>query len=112
MTEVAAPVWNQIAESQQLESKAAQIAFKLDQDQLAEVDRLLMIRLEDLQTPQAVARCLPTYLPLLTESQAISQFVSQHPTYRNALPEVNSPKEAVELATVDYRLTPEEQSLL
>jgi hypothetical protein len=112
MIQIAASIWNKIAETQKLESPAAKIAFQLDQEQLAEMERFWMILREDIKTPTRVARCLPTFVPLLTEHEAISSFVSQHPALRNALPEVLDPHEAVTLATMDYRLAPDEQELL
>jgi hypothetical protein len=112
MTQVDATIWNQIASSQPLTSRAAKIAFKLDREQLALQEHYWMTLQEDLKTPPRVARCLPTFLPLLIENRAISSFLNQHPQYRNALPEVLSPKEAVALATTDYRLTPTEQKSL
>jgi hypothetical protein len=48
----------------------------------------------------------------LTEHFAISQFVSQHPQLRNALPEILGAKEAVIYATADHRLTHDEQNSL
>lgn len=112
MTNVAAPIWNQIAATQRLATPAAKIAFRLDQNQLA-IQEDIWIQLQaEANYPKAVARCLPTFLPLLAERKAIAHFVSQHPNYRNALPEVNDAREAVALATMDTRLTPSEQKLL
>ncbi len=112
MTQVAASVWNQIAESQNLLSPAAKISFKLNPEQLDHQNHIWLNLLEDQKAPEKVALCLPTYLPLLAEHRAINQFVSQHPQLRNALPEVLSVEEAVELAKVDHRLTPTEQESL
>lgn len=112
MTEVAAPVWNEIAATQSLETPAAKIAFKLDQEQLTLMETLMISSLEERRVLPRVALCLPTFLPLLLENQAVSQFLSQHPQYRNALPEVDQAQTAVEIATQDRRLTPKERSLL
>jgi hypothetical protein len=112
MIEVAASVWNEIAHTQKLRTMAAKTAFRFDQEQIVEMERLWMIVEEDRDTPPRVAGCLPTFFPLFTEHLAISQFVSQHPQLRDALPEILDPKEAVTYATGDYRLTPNEQKLL
>jgi hypothetical protein len=112
MTQVAASIWNQIAESQNLLSPAAKISFQLNQEQIDLQNHCWGILLEDKEVPNKVALSVMTFLPLLAEHRAINQFVSQHPQLRNALPEVLSPQEAVELAKVDYRLTPTEQESL
>jgi len=112
MTFLPAAVWNQIAREQDLQSPAAKVAFQLNSKQLAKQDDLWMQREEKAGTPRRVARCLPTCLPLLTESQAVNQFVSQHPEMRNALPEMLDAEEAVGLMTADYRLTAVEQATL
>ena len=112
MIEVATPIWNQIAATQHLESPAARIAFRLDRDQLLQMEVFWTTLLEDLQTPPRLVRSVTTYLPLLTENRAISSFVSQHPPMRQALPEVLDPKEATLMATQEWRLTPSEQSSL
>lgn len=112
MTFLPAAVWRQIAETQELQSPAAKLSFRLNPQQLARMSSLLETGAERAGIPPKVARCLPTCLPLLTEREAISQFVSQHPEMRNALPEVNDPQEAVDLMTSEYRLTPADQATL
>lgn len=109
MTSVAASVWNQIAKTQELETEAAKVAFRLNQEQLGQMVIFWMFETEKHLTLPKVVLCLPTFLPLLTESLAIGSFTSQHPNFRNALPEVLSADEAVQLAIADYRLTPQEQ---
>jgi hypothetical protein len=44
-----------------------------------------------------------TILPLLLEAPAISDFVTDHPQYRDALPEVLTQHEAVALAMLEWR---------
>jgi hypothetical protein len=112
MTFLAAPVWNQIAREQTLETEAARLAFRLNPEQLARMDDLWMQAETQAGTPETIARCLPTCLPLLLEAPALGQFVSQHPTFRSALPEMLDAQEATFLMTADYRLTPDEQATL
>ena len=112
MTFLAAPVWNQIADQQPLESEAAKVSFRLNPEQLARLDDLWMKAETEAGTPPAVARCLPTCLPLLTESQAIAAYVSQHPNLKGALPEMLDADEASELMTQDCRLSPENREIL
>ena len=112
MTFLAAPVWNQIAREQTLETEAARLAFRLNAEQLARLDDHWMQLETQAGTPETVARCLPTCLPLLLEAQALGQFVSQHPTYRSALPEMLDAEEATFLMMEDYRLTSQEAATL
>ena len=112
MTNLPAAVWNQIAETQELQTPAAKVAFRLNPDQLAKLDDLWANAERAARTPSRVVRCLPMCLPLLTESEAINQFVSQHPESRNALPEINSPEEAADLMEMEGHLTPGEKATL
>ncbi|MEO6567733.1 MAG: hypothetical protein ABIO94_03140 [Opitutaceae bacterium] len=112
MTFLAAPIWNQIARDEHLETAAAKVAFHLNDHQLAILNDLWMKEEAEVGTPLAVARCLPTCLPLLTESEAVNSFVGKHPELRNALPEMLDAQEAVWLMEVDRRLTPDEQTIL
>lgn len=112
MTFLAAPIWNQIAQTQDLQTEAAKVAFRLTQNQIGRMENLWLKLETQAGTPPRVARCLLTCLPLLTESEAIQAYVSEHPELRNALPEINDPQEAVDLMTLDYRLNPEDQTNL
>lgn len=112
MTFLPAAVWKQVAQEQELESPAAKVAFKLNPTQLSRMEDIWMMKEAAAKTPPKVARCLPTCLPLLLESDALSQFKSQHPQFRDALPEMNSPQEAAQIMAIDKRLTPEDQTTL
>lgn len=112
MTFLPAAIWNQIAQTEELQTPAAKVAFRLNPDQLVKQDDLWMKAEEQVGTPPKVARCLPTCLPLLKEAEAISQFVDQHPNLKGALPEMLDPEEATELMTADYRLTSDQQATL
>ena len=105
MTFLPAAVWNQIAETQELETPAAKVAFRLDPDQLAKLDDLLVQKVQGKGIDPKVARCLPMCLPLFLEREAIAGYVDQHPNLRAALPEMNDPEEAAILMQMDYRLT-------
>jgi hypothetical protein len=52
--------------------------------------------------------------PLMCEAEAISAYIAEtrQDVLRNALPEVTSLAEAISLASVDYRLTKEQQASL
>jgi hypothetical protein len=112
MTFLAAPIWNQIARSQTLETEAAKVAFQLDGDQLAKQDDLWMKAEAAAGTPDKVARCLPVCLPLLTESLAIQAYLQQNPQLKGAIPEILDAADAVDLMTADYHLNAQEQTSL
>lgn len=112
MTNVAAPVWNQIAREQPLETEAAKLAFAMDQDQLAKLEDRWAAQERQAGTPENLVGRVITCLPLVVESFAIQQFVSQHPQFRDAFPEMNSPEEAASLMQLEWRLTDEERETL
>ena len=92
-----------------MESKAAKVAFRLNPHQMDVMMHHWYQVMKVRGLLDRVALCLPTFLPLYIEREAIASFLSQSPQYRNALPEVLSPQEAVLLADMDYRLTPQEK---
>ena len=112
MTFLAAPIWNQIASSQALETEPAKVAFRLNAEQLAKQDDLWMKAETAVGTPDKVARCLPVCLPLLAESQAIQSYLSQNPQLKGALPEILDAADAVDLMTADYHLSDQDQKSL
>jgi hypothetical protein len=112
MTFLAAPIWNQIAKTQELQSPAAKLSFLFNSEQLAKQDDLWMRFETAAKTPTRVARCLPVCLPLLVEKEAINQHVNQNPELRNALPEILDEEEAATLMEQEYRLTKEEKATL
>ena len=90
-----------------------------------------MFRMDDDQMPQGITKYLDnpaeamgadnqTVLayrltaPLLMESEAISAYIveTQNEMLRSSLPELNSVNEAVELATMEYRLNQSQQEKL
>ena len=87
------------------------IAFRLDSDQMTQMAENWTTLEEEAGTPLEARLCLQTCLPLLKESFAIQQFLSRHPGLRSAMPEMNSPQEAVAIMTAEWKLTPEEQSV-
>lgn len=112
MTSIAAAFWNQIAETHELQSEAAKVAFRLGPNQLVTMDNLWFAAEQKAGMTETAASCLTAFLPLLTESFAINQWVSEHPEMRGALPEILSPADACFYAEGDYRPTPDEMAEL
>jgi hypothetical protein len=112
MTFLAAPIWNQIAREQALQTKAAMLAFKMTDQQLAQLDDHWMKLEKQAKTPEVVARCLPTCLPLMAEAQAMQNHVAKNPSLQSAIPEINSPEEAVSLMVADWNLNDQDQKTL
>ena len=108
MHQVAATIWNQIAEQQPLATGWAQQMFPLPEDDL---DRALE-REEARLGGGAVAAAYLRLMPLLWERTAILNFLSENPSLLAALPTPESPAEALQMARADFSLTPNEQKLL
>jgi hypothetical protein len=112
MYQVAAPIWNRIAEEGRLCSSAGKRLFHLNQDQLTIALDLEAKRLKDRGYDPAVILALLVVGPLFVERDAIRHYVAKHSQYRHALPEVNSIQEAVILADLEYELTLTQQKEL
>ena len=111
LTSVAAAVWNQIAETQQLKTAWARKVFALGPEE--------MLRAEDAEyealkatVGHDVAASYQDVKPLLLENQAISRFTQAQPMYREALPEVSSIAEALVLASMERPLSQMQQRQL
>ena len=111
LTSVAAPIWNQIAETQTLKTVWARKAFKLDGMAMAELEDKEYKTLKA-KVGQGVAASYQDVMPLLTENVAISKFIQEQPNYRQALPEIVSIAEAVILASQERPLNPMQQKQL
>jgi hypothetical protein len=112
MTALPAPLWNQIAATQELQTEAAKAAFLLDAEQLAEMENE-WYRLEtEAGTPRKVISSLMTALPLLSEMEAISNHLNRHPNLKSALPILTTPTEAASLMQTEWRLTDAEKTTL
>lgn len=100
------PIWQEIARTQQISRPLWKRVMSADDPQP------MLTRLEaDLEETGADARTIRAFLlvaPLLDESEAISRYVeaSGRTDLRNSLPEINSPNEALILASQEYRLIP------
>jgi hypothetical protein len=110
MYQVATPIWNQIAEEQPLVTKWAQIVFPLPQEEMFERLDQTANRIKHLSPLVQVAYL--QMMPLLKENEAIAAFVRDNPHLADALPNVTSAGEAVQIATQEHRLDQEEQDQL
>lgn len=103
-------VWNQIAQETTLATPAARAAFNLPpQQQETMLERWAKAE-KEAKTPTWAVVPLQEVLPLLAEQPALSQFKEKHPEFLEALPEVNSPKEAEELMSRERQWSPEQSS--
>ena len=112
MYQIAAPIWNQIAEEQDVATPAAGVAFCLDYQELAIMADAWTKLEEEAGTTPGVARCVPIALPLLLEHRAISRFLSRYPDLRAAMPELLDAEEAASLMQAEFRLTDVETVML
>lgn len=108
MTFLAAAIWNQIAKEQPLETAAANVAFRLNPDQLAKICDIWWKMEIQAGTSERVASRLSDCLPILAEYEALAEFQRNRPELRNAMPEIYSVDDAVELMRLDWRLDPAE----
>lgn len=112
MTSLPAPIWNQIAATQALQTEAAKLAFAMDGTQIAEMeDEWYRLELEA-GTPRRIVSSLMTCLPLLLENEAIANHLDRHPNLRSALPPISDVETAVTLMQAEWRLTAEEKATL
>jgi hypothetical protein len=109
---VAAKIWNEIAEQANLKTSWAKKAFRMNEDELIELEDKEYEALENRDVEPEVIRAFLDVRHLLTERVAIAAYVKKHPELRGALPEVNSVNEAILLVTGDWPLSPSETSQL
>ena len=110
MMQVAAPIWHDIAETQTLATAWARKAFRMEPQEMADMQDREYEELKKQGVDPQVARALLTVKPLMLEARAISGFLTEmdRPDLMMALPGVEAPEEATELAILEYRLTPQQ----
>lgn len=120
MVSVAAVVWNGLAKEQKLRTEWARHLFLIRQEQIGEVtdavaENLYKVAKQKLGVDDLSSGVTLGYLavlPLLLEAPAIRRYLEVHPGYSNALPEVNTLDDAVNLMARDQMLQAEERSQL
>ena len=111
LTSVAAPIWNEIAKTQELKTAWARKAFAMTADEMAALEDAMYQTLMKQNNHQVVSAYLDAK-PILLERKAISAHLQKHPELRNALPEVTTVAEAVSLVSMDRPLSRSEQAKL
>lgn len=114
MHQVAAPVWNAIAKSQELRNPSLKILMAMPQQEMDEVLSAQAGQLEANGTPTSVVNAYQQMAPLLAEHEAISSYINQtgNSDLRAALPEVLNAPEAVAIASLERPLSESEQETL
>jgi hypothetical protein len=106
MNQVPTQIWNEIAATQPLKTEAARLAFALNERQMEQ-----LMEEWGKELPSKISLGLQLVLPLLTEREAIRSYLSADPErlgLAQALPEVNSPQEAAQLAARELSMSPEQ----
>ena len=114
MYQAPTPVWNEIAASQPLSQPWATL-FRMDDDQMPQgITKYLDSPAEAMGADNQTVLAYRLTAPLLMETEAISAYIveTQNEMLRSSLPELNSVNEAVELATMEYRLNQSQQEKL
>lgn len=108
------PIWNEIAQTQQLVSPRWRRMMSLAPEAMASAIKDLEAQLEQKGADPRSIRAYLLTAPLLAENEAISRYVEEkgNPGLRASLPELTSINEALLLASHEYRLSPSQQARL
>ncbi len=114
LTSVAAPIWNEIAKTEELKTEWAKKAFAMTGEEMA---NLVSREYQELKTKGLSFPVIYGFLtvkPLLLENVAISRHIQRtgYQGLRSALPEITSIDEAAMIASEDTPMTLEEQEQL
>lgn len=112
MYQVAASIWNRIADSQPLATDWAKQMFPLPDDQLDEALTLEEARITRETNEPIVAAAYLRVMPLLWEAEAISQFLTRNPNLSPSLLPIATADEAVLIASRDFPLSESQQQKL
>ena len=106
MYQVAAPIWNQIAQTQTLATDWARTLFSMNPERMDQELEAQAEALTEAGHPDKVVLAYQVAAPLLAENEAISRHIQQtgNLDLRKALPELTTPKEAVKLMIQEYGL--------
>jgi hypothetical protein len=111
MYQVPAAVWNQIAETQRLETSWAKWIFPLPEDDQEKAVLDEELRLTKPAGSALLAMAYLTVAPLLWERRAIRLWKTENGE-NPGLPSIETVQEAVILASKDHRLTVDQQRTL
>ena len=107
------PVWNAIAASQPLTQPWARM-FAMTFEELTKAWAEIYKEIEAKGADDKVCRAYAIVAPLLVENEAISSYImaTHRLDLRMSMPEINSPEEAVMVASEDLRMAPSQQKVL
>lgn len=113
MFQAATRYWNEIAKKEALDQPWATI-FAMDREAMGKALEQIESPMESQGVPNAVILAWRLVCPLLQENKAISQYITDtgQTSLRKAMPELTTVKEAVMMASQEYRLTPSQQEQL
>lgn len=111
MINVAAPIWNQIAQAGPLQTRWARKWMPLQQDGMNALHEQERLGLVAQGIDPTVALAYLTMAPLVFERPAILAYHRSNPG-TTAPPEINSVREACEAAAIDYNLSPTQKTTL
>lgn len=111
MYQAAAPIWNELAETQPLVTPMAQRLFPMPQEQLSRALEAEHAKLTTEMGDDVLALAYQKVAPLLWERKAIAAFVDRN-GQNPALPLVESVEQAVAIASMEHPLSTSEQKTL
>lgn len=113
MQQVPAEIWNDVADSQPL-SPFWRKVMETPPEQFDQAIAMVDAQAEKLTKDNKVVLAYRLTAPLFMETAALSAFIVEtgQQSLRQSLPELTSVNEAVELATLEYRLSPSQQKQL
>jgi hypothetical protein len=109
MFQIATPIWNEIAKTQELRTSFAKRFFPLQDEDMSAAIEAEIEKLKKFGASNNVALSYMVMAPLLWENEAIAAFVREHPVYYEALPNIVSVEEAVAIISRDYTLSSSEK---
>ena len=104
MNPIPQAIWNKIAYRRTLKSWWGEVMLNIEEEEEAQgIQEKVSKELHSKGYSSATILAYQTVLPLLLESKAITDYVTVHPQYREALPEILNQREAIELAKLEWR---------
>ena len=114
MLQVPAEIWNEIAQMPSMRTATGKKLFSMNQDEMTDaLERQAKLLAKAGRDPKLIAAYQEIY-PILMEREAISDYLQKtgRLELRGALPDVETPAEAVTVATMEHGLTEKQASEL
>jgi phosphohistidine swiveling domain-containing protein len=112
MNQVAASIWNRIAELTPPRTTYGRRYFRLPENELTRAKELEAQELLRKGFDPTTVGAFQEVAPLIAEPEAISNFARTVPSIREALPEILSIPEAVQMQSRSHRLNPTQRQRL